>query len=385
VDGWSIELRTVSEELGLPRPIPLHVTEHLGPALCFVGGGYRLLVPRSPWSRFSSQQRRSILRHELAHYVRGDLWKSLLARLLAWPQWFNPLAWLAIRRFEEAAECACDDVAVTADPAGAFDYLRALLELGKTDVSASALQAAAYGGSLQRRVRRLLSPTGKDSFTRKLMVIAAALTLAAGGFAQIRFASARPSAAESPLPSIVPAKIEPTRTASTSLIANGSFEQPKQKSDDPETWYATRLPWTREHVVLAASPTVAHSGSRSVVVEIGHSHPEMQVHYNWTTVAQGWQEGETYELSGWIRVENAQRPAFIMAQCWNEDKTQIIGGATTQRAFPITGTTDWIRVRTQLTVPEGTSVVRIRAGLSSQGNPNAKAWFDDLSLVTLAK
>jgi hypothetical protein len=72
-----------------------------------------------------------------------------------------------------------------------------------------------------------------------------------------------------------------------------------------------------------------------------------------------------------------------MAQCWNKDRTRIIGGTTTQWDYPIAGTTDWIRVSTRLKVPEGTSVVRIRAGLSSQDNPGAKAWFDDLSLVAV--
>jgi hypothetical protein len=47
----------------------------------------------------------------------------------------------------------------------------------------------------------------------------------------------------------------------------------------------------------------------------------------------------------------------------------------------VTGTTDWTRVSTRLTVPEGTATVRIRAGLSSRQNAGAKAWLDDISLV----
>jgi beta-lactamase regulating signal transducer with metallopeptidase domain len=376
-DRWVAELRDVCQELGLRHQVPLHVTKRLGPALCLASGGYRLLVPEAAWGRFSTQQRRSILRHELAHYARADLWKSLLARLLAWPQWFNPLAWLAVRRFEEAAECACDDAAVTAEPDVAFDYLRALLELGANDSATSALQAAVRGGSLERRVRRLLSPAGKDSLIKKLLVIAAALSLAAVGFAQIQLASAR-----SPAPEYE--SVRPSLPPVVSLIANGGFEKLRADSDDPEGWFGTRVPRTKGHFLLAVSPRVEHGGQRCVVVEIGDRHPISPVHYNWTTDVQGWQAGETYELSGWIRVENVRRPAFIMAQCWSKDRTRMIGGATTQWDYPVAGKTDWIRVSTRLKVPEGTSVVRIRAGLSSHDNPGAKAWFDDLSLVAVA-
>jgi hypothetical protein len=373
-DEWVAELRDVCKELGLPRPIPLHVTQQLGPALYLGSGGYRLLVPQAAWGCC----------HELAHYVRGDLWKSLLAWLLAWPQWFNPLAWLAIRRFEEAAEYACDDAAVTAESADAFDYLRALLELGANNTATSTLQAAVRGGSLEHRVRRLLLPAGKDSMTKKLIVIAAAVTLAAAGFVRIQFASARSPAPENELVSIVPAKAEPARAPAVSLIANGSFEKLQEKSDDPEGWFGTRLPRTKGHYLLAVPTLLAHSGWRCAVVEIGDRHPASPVHYNWTTDATGWQAGETYELSGWIRAENVKRPAFIMAQCWSKDRTRMVGFTTTQLDYPITGTTDWIRVSTRLSVPEGTGVVRIRAGLSSQDNLGAKAWFDDLSLIAVA-
>jgi beta-lactamase regulating signal transducer with metallopeptidase domain len=383
-DEWVAELRDVCEGIDLSRQIPLHVTERLGPALCLASGGYRLLVPRGPWGRFSTQQRRSILRHELAHYVRGDLWKSLLVRLLASPQWFNPLAWLAVRRFEEAAECACDDVVVSAEPEDAFEYLRALLELGTNDFSTSTLQAAVRGGSLERRVRRLLSRTGEDSVIKKLVVIAAALLLVTGGFARIRFASAYSPARQNESAEQERADITPATPPAVSLIANGGFEELQEESEDPKAWFATRLPPTAGHFLLAASPSDMHGGQRSVLLAIGDNHPELKVFYNWTAQAKGWQAGETYELSGWIKVENANHPAAIVAQCWSEDGRRILGGASTQTNLPVTGTTDWTRVSTRLNVPEGTSVVRIRAGLSSQDNRGAKAWFDDISLVPVA-
>ncbi len=380
---WSAELQEVCDELLIPRRIRLHVTVGSGPALGLLPSGYRLLVPQSMWAHLTSQQRRAILRHELTHYIRGDLWKSLLARILSWPQWFNPLAWLAVRRFEEAAEWACDDAALAIESEARFDYLRALLALGTSHLSTPALQAAVHGGSLQCRVRRLLSPTGKDSRMKKFVVIAVALALSAGGFARIQLATAQSPASEKEAAKAGPTQAEPAKSPAASLLPNVGFEEIDEEVDNPKGWGRAFLTRTAGHFLFGTSQKAAHCGKRSVFVEIGENHPELQVAYNWTALADGVQPGESYELSGWIKVENANRTAFIMAQFWDAEgkDAKMIGGATTQFTCPVQGTTDWTRVTTQLTVPEGTHHLRVRAGLASQGNPGAKAWFDDISLV----
>ena len=43
--------------------------------------------------------------------LRLDLWKITLARILVSVQWFNPLAWLALKKFVVAIELACDEQA----------------------------------------------------------------------------------------------------------------------------------------------------------------------------------------------------------------------------------------------------------------------------------
>src|SRR5581483_4756684 len=139
---------------------------------------------------------------------------------------------------------------------------------------------------------------------KKLVVASSALVLAVGGFARIQFASATSPARKGELADVVPA-LGPQRA---SLLANGGFEQPQDFSDDPQAWFATRLPRTTGHFRLTVSRSVVHSGQRSVVVEIGDRHPASPVHYNWTADAKGWQAGQTYELSGWVKVENANRP-----------------------------------------------------------------------------
>ena len=105
---WSTQWSRLLAERGVRRPIPLRVTTFCGPALCRLPSGYELLIPSRFWNELSPTGRLAILEHELAHYQRGDGLKSLAVRLLALPQWFNPLAWMAVRRFDECAEWACD-------------------------------------------------------------------------------------------------------------------------------------------------------------------------------------------------------------------------------------------------------------------------------------
>ena len=67
-----------------------------------------MLLPRDFAQRFSPQQQQLILRHELAHWQRGDLHCNYLALTLLALCWFNPLIWLAYRRYRQDQELACD-------------------------------------------------------------------------------------------------------------------------------------------------------------------------------------------------------------------------------------------------------------------------------------
>ncbi len=105
---WQSDWEHVCRDESRPIPISLLVTAQLGPALVWRPVGYQLVVPTSSGQRLSRDQRRAFLRHELEHWRRSDLWKSLAMRLACLPHWFNPAGWWAARRFDEAAEWDCD-------------------------------------------------------------------------------------------------------------------------------------------------------------------------------------------------------------------------------------------------------------------------------------
>jgi WD40 repeat protein len=159
---WSVELDQVRAELGVTGRIALRIGDDLGPCLVRRLRGSCIVVPQSLWTALEPHQRQAVLRHELAHYVRSDLWKSLVIRLLSAPQWFNPAAWWAVRRFDECAEWACDELAAGGG-AGTTEYSRLLLSLGTAHAPRATYLPAARRGSVSTRIRRLITVPRPDS------------------------------------------------------------------------------------------------------------------------------------------------------------------------------------------------------------------------------
>ena len=177
---WQAEWRSALAAAKLRRrqTVDLRITASLGPLLHWAPWSYLILVPRELWSALASPERQAILRHELAHLRRRDLWKSLAIRVLALPQWFNPLVWFAVRRFDEAAEWACDDAAAATN-AGRLTFAASLLQSAEYAAAPFPASAPAARGVLTRRIHRLVSPRFKEESKMKLLIVPTLLVIAA--------------------------------------------------------------------------------------------------------------------------------------------------------------------------------------------------------------
>jgi beta-lactamase regulating signal transducer with metallopeptidase domain len=184
-EDWQAEWNELLCGHGVKGRLPLWVTQGLGPMLSWLPGGPAVLVPADLWYRIPSGARRAILRHELAHYRRGDPWKSLVARLLAVPQWFNPGAWWAVRMFDQCGERSCDQQAA-ASPAERVEFARALTELAGLRRPVHAVGVYAHSHPLVCRVRCLLkSPDTEIHPMRKFALLAVAGTLFLAGAVRV--------------------------------------------------------------------------------------------------------------------------------------------------------------------------------------------------------
>lgn len=180
---WSAQWQGTLAHAKVCEEIPLLVTDDVGPALCRLPGGYALAVPELLWRELSPPQRQCILAHELAHFQRRDVWKSLVIRLMALPHWFNPLAWYAVRRFDRCGEVACDREAAGGSHVDATEYARALLKIEAGKLAIPVFGPAAGGSGLLYRVRRLLKANlTEDSIMKKSLFLAVGAALVVVGF-----------------------------------------------------------------------------------------------------------------------------------------------------------------------------------------------------------
>jgi beta-lactamase regulating signal transducer with metallopeptidase domain len=138
--------------------VPIVITERLGPATVGLMRS-SVLVPR--WVlALPGVQRRYVLRHEEEHRRARDahllLFASLPLLLMPW----NLAMWWQLRRLSLAVELDCDNRVVNA-LGDAAAYSELLLTVAQAASRTPRLQPAFLGGagSLERRLRALLSPT----------------------------------------------------------------------------------------------------------------------------------------------------------------------------------------------------------------------------------
>ncbi|MEO8216151.1 MAG: M56 family metallopeptidase [Acidobacteriota bacterium] len=165
LEGTAIKLpRELDRELSsVMRNTQLVVSSHL-----IVPATYGLrrpivLLPEES-SRWSREEWRAVLLHELAHIERKDWIVRIVARSVAALYWWNPLVWMALSRLELEAEQASDDSVVRSTDA-IESYADQLVSLARRMQSQRGLAAVAMArrGTLRKRVRAILDPDRKRS------------------------------------------------------------------------------------------------------------------------------------------------------------------------------------------------------------------------------
>lgn len=116
-----------------------------------------LILPRED---YSDTELYFVLRHELTHFKRCDIWYKLLMILANTVHWFNPVVWLMVRESSRDLEISCDSMVVCdSDAEGRRFYSQTILSNVNRQATLTAFTTHFYGGkrSLKERFKNILN------------------------------------------------------------------------------------------------------------------------------------------------------------------------------------------------------------------------------------
>lgn len=178
-----------------------------------------------------------ILKHELIHYKRGDLWYKLLLVGVKRIHWFNPFVYRMVEHAEEDLEMFCDDeVLIESSLADKKRYMEIILE--------TAHQNRAYGMSfsvplrggkkmLQKRFSHILDKSNKKK-GKGILILVVCSSLLCGSIGILRASQTNVGVA---------VDLEKTNVDNISMI---SFVDRGYKISIPDTWEIVDNPDDRD-------------------------------------------------------------------------------------------------------------------------------------------
>ncbi len=169
-----------------------------------------ILMPVGLLAGLPVAQVEAILIHELAHIRRHDYLVNLMQTFVEGLLFYHPAVWWISGVIRAERENCCDDLAVAAT-GDAREYAAALTALEQNRWAAHELALAATGGSLVKRIRRLLQQPERPRAAWAPAISAGLLVISAGiAFANWQTTPATPrKQPQAPAPAVLPVPAAP--------------------------------------------------------------------------------------------------------------------------------------------------------------------------------
>jgi TonB family protein len=156
---WVSAAQESAASIGFRRAVVLKLSTATDVPLSYGLIRATVLLPGES-EHWTEERRRIVLSHEMIHARRLDSVWGLLAQCALAVNWFNPLAWLAIRQFRKEQERSCDDAVVAAGTASTV-YASHLVDLARSIAIPEPALGMAERFDLEGRVHALLDSTRK--------------------------------------------------------------------------------------------------------------------------------------------------------------------------------------------------------------------------------
>ena len=158
--------QSVRAELGISKEIDLLECASIGTPMLAGFTHPQILLPNTT---FSKEELRFILKHELIHCKRKDLWYKCLVLFATAIHWFNPFMSLIAREIDIQCEISCDDEVVSrADADTRQQYSETIIGVVKYQSKMkTALSTNFYGGKqgMKKRIFSIMDTRNKKAGT----------------------------------------------------------------------------------------------------------------------------------------------------------------------------------------------------------------------------
>lgn len=102
-------IQDLKSQMGLSKNINLQVCDSIASPMMIGFVRPRILLPKTD---FAKDELCFILKHELVHYKRKDLWYKCLVLIATAIHWFNPIVYLMAKAIDIQCELSCDEKVV---------------------------------------------------------------------------------------------------------------------------------------------------------------------------------------------------------------------------------------------------------------------------------
>jgi TonB family protein len=164
---WLALAHETAEAIGFRRAVLLKRSTATDVPLSYGLLRATVLLPRES-EHWTEERLCIVLAHEMIHARRLDSLWGLLAQCAMAVNWFNPLAWLAIRQFRKEQERSCDDAVVLAGTASTI-YAAHLVDLARSIAIPEPALGMAERFDLEGRVHALLDPARRRAEASRKM------------------------------------------------------------------------------------------------------------------------------------------------------------------------------------------------------------------------
>jgi beta-lactamase regulating signal transducer with metallopeptidase domain len=175
---WQVMLKGLAQQLNIAKPVAIFQSAMVEVPTVIGWLTPIILLPPSALIGLTPGQLELILVHELAHIRRYDYFVNLLQTVIETLLFYHPAVWWVSHQIRLEREQACDDLVleICGHP---LVYARALTKLERLRQANPKLAMTANGGSLMKRINRILETSNSNplSSRRSTTFLAAGTTI----------------------------------------------------------------------------------------------------------------------------------------------------------------------------------------------------------------